>query len=305
MEILRLPGYLEHEKLAIARRYLLPRQLGQCGLTPEDIDIDDDAILALVRERTREAGVRNLERQIAALCRKAARRRADETTRGPLRVRSADLGELLGAPTFMSREVVTDDRIGVATGLAWTEAGGTILSVEVALLPGTGRLTLTGHLGETMQESGKAALSYIRARSALFGLDTDFAERTDIHVHLPEGGVPKDGPSAGITLALAMVSALTGVPTSADVAMTGEITLRGVVLPVGGLAEKLMAAKRAAIGTVVVPEENWPQVRDLPQELTHGLRIVHVRNMDEVIEYGLDGRPGVPRVGPIELAQAH
>ena len=291
LEVLKLHGYLEHEKLEIAKRYLVPRQREACGLSETDLTVSEDALRGVIRERTRESGVRNLEREIAGFCRKAARRRAATVDdQGPLVVTGSNLTALMGAPRFVWSEVVTQERVGVATGLAWTEVGGEILNVEVTPLPGRGRLLLTGKLGETMQESGQAALSYIRARGALFGLDSDFNERLDIHVHLPQGGVPKDGPSAGVTMALAMVSAVTGTPTRADVALTGEITLRGTVLPVGGLAEKLMAAKRASIACVLVPEENAPQIAELPEELREGLEIITVRNMDEVIEYGLDGR---------------
>jgi ATP-dependent Lon protease len=205
----------------------------------------------------------------------------------------------MGAPRFTDSEVITRDRVGVATGLAYTEVGGVILNIEVALLPGRGRLILTGKLGETMQESGQAALSYIRSRSATFGLDRDFSERMDIHIHVAQGAVPKDGPSAGISMALAMVSALTNTPTRSDVALTGEITLRGNVLPIGGLPEKLMAARRSGIELVLVPEENRSHVKELPRELTRRLRIVTVASMDEVIEYGLDGR-AIPD-GPSDL----
>jgi ATP-dependent Lon protease len=305
MEVLRLPGYLEHEKLAIAKRFLLPRQLSACGLDPSDLSISDGALKSIVRERTREAGVRNLEREIGTLCRRAARRRAGDREAGPLVVTRSNLSRLLGAPRFTSNEVVTRNRIGVATGLAWTEGGGEILNVEVTLLPGKGRLILTGKLGETMQESGRAALSYIRSRTELLGLDPDFNERVDIHVHMAQAGVPKDGPSAGITMALAMVSALTGTPTRVDVGLTGEITLRGTVLPVGGLGEKLMAARRTGIRCVIAPDENAPQIDDLPRELKRGLDIVRVRDMDEVIEYGLDGRLSASRVTAAVAACAH
>ncbi len=306
LEVLGLHGYLEHEKMEIAKRYLVPRQMEACGLSETDLALAEEALRAIIRERTREAGVRNLEREIAALCRKAARQRAGQgEQRQRLVVTRANLTDLLGAPRFVFNEVVTQEREGVATGLAWTEAGGEILTVEVTLLPGRGRLLLTGKLGETMQESGQAALSYIRSRGALFGLEADFNERLDIHVHLPQGGVPKDGPSAGVTMALAMVSAVTGTPTRADVALTGEITLRGTVLPVGGLAEKLMAAKRASIRCVIVPEENAPQIAELPAELRSGVEIILVRTMDEVIEYGLDGRVGALQSQPPAISAAH
>jgi ATP-dependent Lon protease len=303
MELLNLPGYLEHEKLSIARGYLLPRQMERAGLTEKDLQLSQPALIALIQEWTREAGVRSLEREIAGICRKAARRRADGGSHGSLVVTRQNLASIMGPPKYTPSEVITRDRVGVATGLAWTEVGGVILNVEVALLPGRGRLILTGQLGETMQESGQAALSYIRSRSAMFGLDEDFTDRHDIHVHMAQGGVPKDGPSAGITMALALVSALTGTPTRADVALTGEITLRGTVLPVGGLPEKLMAARRAGIRVVLVPQENIAHVEELPKQLTRNVTIVPVTTMDEVIEHGLDGR--VPAGKPLGLVGAH
>lgn len=299
MELLSLPGYLEHEKMEIGRHHLLPRQLARNGLDPADLKLSDAGLRSIIRDRTREAGVRSLERELANICRKAARRKAAEERTGPLVITPKTLARVLGAPRFTESEVITLDRTGVATGLAYTEVGGVILNIEVALLPGRGRLILTGKLGETMQESGQAALSYIRSRSAMFGLDRDFSERLDIHVHVAQGAIPKDGPSAGISMALAMVSALTQTPTRSDVALTGEITLRGNVLPIGGLPEKLMAARRSGIELVLVPWENRSHVKELPRELTRRLQIVPVQSMDEVIEYGLDGRL-VPE-GPPDL----
>jgi len=295
MELLNLPGYLEHEKLSIAQGYLLPRQMERAGLATKDLTVSQSALISVIREWTREAGVRNLEREIAGICRKAARRRAANERAGCFSVTRQNLRSILGSPKYGPGEVIARDRIGIATGLAWTEVGGAILNVEVVLLPGRGRLMLTGQLGETMQESGHAALSYIRSRTGTFGLDEDFADRHDIHVHMAQGGVPKDGPSAGITMALAMVSALTGTPTRADVALTGEITLRGTILPVGGLPEKLMAARRVGIGVILVPEENLPHIAELPKPLTRNLTIVPVTTMDEVIEHGLDGRTAAER----------
>jgi ATP-dependent Lon protease len=299
MELLSLPGYLEHEKLAIGRSHLLPRQLSRNGIEAKDLKLSEAGLRSIIRDRTREAGVRNLERELAGLCRKAARRKAIDPGKGALVVTPKTLPRVMGAARFTDSEVITRDRVGVATGLAYTEVGGVILNIEVALLPGRGRLILTGKLGETMQESGQAALSYIRSRSATFGLDRDFSERMDIHIHVAQGAVPKDGPSAGISMALAMVSALTNTPTRRDVALTGEITLRGNVLPIGGLPEKLMAARRSGIELVLVPEENRSHVKELPRELTRRLRIVTVASMDEVIEYGLDGR-AIPD-GPSDL----
>jgi ATP-dependent Lon protease len=303
MEVLRIPGYLESEKVQIASRFLLPRQLRATGLAPGDLAIPEETLVAIVRGYTREAGVRNLEREIAALCRRAARAKAGGAGALPagLRRRRAPAGAglglellpghlepLLGAPQRAEAVVDRPSRVGVATGLAWTEAGGELLVVEVGVLPGRGNLILTGSLGPTLRESAQAALSYIRSRVEVLGIDPGFHRRSDIHVHLPEGSVPKDGPSAGAAIALAMVSALTGVATRSDAALSGEVTLRGNVLPVGGLAEKVVAARRAGILTLLLPSRNLPHYNELPDDLRRGLAVGFVDSMDEVLARGLD-----------------
>ncbi|MFN8549300.1 MAG: endopeptidase La [Candidatus Eisenbacteria bacterium] len=287
MEVIRLPGYLETEKREIGRRFLLPRQLAAHGLTDSDLSVTDEAITRVLREYTREAGVRNLERSFAGLCRKVAREKAAGDLGATRVVAPADLEQLLGVPRFTDNQIERRGRIGVATGLAWTEAGGEILLIETRVLPGRGRLILTGKLGETMRESAQAALSYIRSRAKALGLQPDFYREHDLHVHVPEGGVPKDGPSAGSAIALSMVSALTGVPTRATVALTGEITLRGRVIPIGGLPEKAVAAYRAGIKVLLVPERNQQGLSEIPAEVREGMRIVPVTRLDQVLRRGL------------------
>jgi ATP-dependent Lon protease len=292
MEVIRLPGYLEYDKIEIARRFLIPKQVAANGLKPEDVRIGRAALLEIIRSYTREAGVRNLEREIAHLCRKVARRKATAPLKAPVVVSPSGVARFLGAPRFQEDEVEKKNRVGVATGLAWTETGGEILTVEVSVLPGRGKLLLTGKLGEIMRESAKAALSYARSRSEPLGLDKWFYKNIDLHVHIPEGAMPKDGPSAGITMAVALISALTGVPTRDDVAMTGEITLRGNVLPVGGLNEKLVAAHRAGLRTVIVPKKNAKSLQEVPREVREGLSIQLVESMDETLEFALGGPLG-------------
>jgi len=287
MEILRLPGYLEYEKMAIAKFFLIPKQLKANGLTDADFRFTSSALASLVNEYTREAGVRNLEREIASVARKIAKRKAAGKAKARVTVTKKKLEELLGAPRYIDSVVEQKTRTGIATGLAWTEAGGDVLTVEVSVLPGRGELLLTGKLGEIMRESGQAALSYARSRATLLGLDKSFYKEVDVHVHVPEGAMPKDGPSAGITMVVALVSALTGVPTRKDVAMTGEITLRGNVLPVGGLNEKLVAARRAGITTVLIPKMNEREIRDIPAEVRNSLNIIGVETMDEVLRLAL------------------
>src|SRR5690348_13584259 len=256
MEVIRLPGYLDDEKLAIAQRYLLPKAKKAAGLADKDLKIDPVALKAIARGYTREAGVRNLEREINLICRKVARKKAAGELPKPLKVVEANLAELLGPPRFVDQAVETKSRVGIATGLAWAESGGDIMTFEVSILPGKGELLLTGQLGDVMRESAQAAMSYIRSRAAKLGLEKSFHREIDIHVHVPEGAIPKDGPSAGITMATAIVSALTGTPTRPDVAMTGEITLRGRVLPIGGLNEKTVAARRMGLSRIVLPKGN-------------------------------------------------
>ena len=284
LEVIEFLGYIEEEKLEIARRFLVPRQVEQHGL--EKLHITDDALRQIIREYTSEAGVRNLERAIANICRKIARRAA-EGRRVPSRVTPASLLSYLGPPEFTFGLAEEEDEVGVATGLAWTEAGGDTLTIEVSTMDGKGNLALTGQLGDVMQESAQAALSYARAHAkqlAIAGIDFD---KVDIHIHVPEGAIPKDGPSAGITIAVALISALTGRPVRRDVAMTGEITLRGRVLPIGGLREKLVAAYRAGIKTLVLPKKNERDLVEVPKHVLKGLTLVPVERMEQVLETAL------------------
>jgi ATP-dependent Lon protease len=301
MEIIRLPGYLETEKVEIARAFLLPKQLKAAGLEEGDVKIGVPALKAIVSRYTREAGVRNLEREIAGLCRKVARRKASGRLRGRVLVTPANLHRFLGPVRFLDAVVERTARVGVATGLAWTEVGGDVLTIEVSILPGKGELLLTGKLGDVMRESGQAALSFARSRAAKLGLDKWFYRDIDIHVHIPEGASPKDGPSAGITMCTALVSALTGVPTRADVAMTGEITLRGTVLGIGGLNEKTVAARRAGIRTLVIPRANEKDLVEIPEDVRQGMTFVPVETMDQVLEHALD-RPASERPAPPPVA---
>ena len=288
MEVIRLPGYLETEKVQIARRFLLPKQRAAAGLAEGDLAVGDEALRTLANGWTREAGVRNLEREIAGLCRKVAKRKAEGRLRRRFTVTPAALARLLGPRRYLESAIERRARVGVANGLAWTETGGDILTIEVSILPGKGELLLTGKLGDVMRESGQAAMSYARSRALQLGLDRWFHRDVDVHVHVPEGAMPKDGPSAGITMAVALVSALTGAPTRADVAMTGEITLRGTVLPIGGLTEKLVAARRAGVRVVLLPKENAKDLSEVPEEVRADLQVVLVETMDEVLEHALD-----------------
>jgi ATP-dependent Lon protease len=291
MEVIRLPGYLETEKVEIAKRFLFPKQRAAAGLEAGDIEITDEALRELVHGWTREAGVRNLERELAGVCRKVAKRKAEGTLVGTALIGPAELVASLGPRRHTDLAIERHSRIGVANGLAWTESGGEVLTIEVSVLPGKGELLLTGKLGDVMRESGQAALSYARARATQLGLDRWFHRDIDVHVHVPEGAMPKDGPSAGITMATALISALTGVPTRSDLAMTGEITLRGAVLPIGGLTEKLVAARRAGIHTVLVPRANEKDVAEVPEEVRADLTFVIVDTMDDVLEHALDRSP--------------
>jgi ATP-dependent Lon protease len=293
MEVIRLPGYLETEKVEIAKRFLVPKQRAAAGLEEGDLAVSDATLRELVNGYTREAGVRNLEREIAGLCRKVAKKKAEGKLDKRFSVTPALLGKLLGPRRWLDSSVERVSRVGVANGLAWTETGGELLTIEVSILPGKGELVLTGKLGDVMRESGQAAMSYARSRAAQLGLDRWFHREIDVHVHVPEGGTPKDGPSAGITMAVALVSALTGQPTRADVAMTGEITLRGSVLPIGGLNEKAVAARRAGIRTVLVPKGNAKDLSEIPEAVRADLEFVEVETMDEVLEHAFE-RPAAP-----------
>ena len=288
MEIIQLPGYLETEKKRIARDFLLPKQIDQHGIKTDNLRMSDNVIMDIIRYYTREAGVRNLEREIASICRKAAMRVVEADDMDKLvSITTQNLSNMLGVKKYRYGEREDESQIGVTTGLAWTELGGELLMVETAIMPGTGKVSITGKLGEVMTESAQAALSYVRSRSELFGLKPDFHRSIDIHVHVPEGATPKDGPSAGITLCTSVVSALLGIPVRNDIAMTGEITLRGRVLPIGGLREKLLAARRGLITTVLIPKDNEKDLKEIPADVLKGMTIIPVDNVDEVLPHAL------------------
>jgi len=290
MEVIRLSGYTEYEKLEIAKRHLVPKQLDEHGLTPEHLVFTDRALRALINTYTREAGLRNLEREIAAIARKVARKVAEGETR-PARITPAALPRYIGAPKILPEERLKKDAIGIATGLAWTATGGDVLFVEALVMKGKGRLTLTGHLGEVMKESAQAALSYARSRAKEYGIRDDYFATHDLHVHVPEGAIPKDGPSAGVTMATAMISAFTLRPVRCSVAMTGEITLRGQVLPIGGLKEKILAARRIGIDTMVCPEPNRKELDEVPAHLRRGMTFHLVEDVEQVLRLALAPPP--------------
>jgi len=308
MEIIRLAGYLDQEKFAIARQFLVPKQLRLNGLDPAQIDWDTDAIPAIVQGYTREAGVRELERRIGRISRKLARRRAEsrdlaggQKDAPKTTVRAADLHDLLGSAPHDPALLTLDHKVGVATGLAYTSVGGEVLEIEVSAIRGRGKLQLTGTLGDVMKESASAALSYARARAGVLGIDREFHRTRDLHLHIPAGATPKDGPSAGIAIATAIVSALTGIPVRGDVAMTGEITLRGRVLAIGGLKEKAVAAHRNAVRHVLIPHQNIRDLEELPQEVRTGITFHPVKTMDDVLALALvhvDFAADVPAVAP-------
>jgi ATP-dependent Lon protease len=287
MEVIRLPGYTEDEKLNIATRYLIPKAIADNGLKDGEIAFSEPAVRTIIQHYTREAGVRNLEREISKVCRKAVRQVVQKSRRGKLKVTPANLADYLGVPRYRHGLADTEDRIGQATGLAWTEAGGELLTVEAAVVPGKGNLTPTGQLGEVMQESVKAAMTVVRSRAEQLGIAAERFQQNDFHLHVPEGAIPKDGPSAGIAMVTALTSALSGRPVRADVAMTGEITLRGEVLPIGGLKEKLLAALRAGIRKVLIPKENEKDLADVPKDVAQRLDIQPVHWIDEVFEHAL------------------
>jgi ATP-dependent Lon protease len=289
MEVIQLSGYTNEEKLEIARKYLMPRQLEDNGISGKHLEISDDAVLRIIADYTKEAGLRNFERELASICRKIARKIAEEKTE-LTRVTRANLHLFLGPPKFLPETEQEHHEIGVATGLAWTSAGGEVLYVEASLSKGRGNLTLTGQLGDVMKESAQAAVSYARAHAKKLGIEEDFYQKLDIHIHVPAGAIPKDGPSAGITVATALISALTKRPVSRDVAMTGEITLRGRVLPIGGLKEKSLAAFRAGIKTIILPDRNEKDLDEIPKTLRRKLRWIVAENMSDVLKTALLGR---------------
>jgi ATP-dependent Lon protease len=293
MEIIQLNGYTEEEKLNIASEFLLPKQLEANGFKPDEIALNEKAILDIIRRYTREAGVRSLERTIASICRKVARERLkNKEPRKKYRISPQAVERYLGVPKHRFGLAEERHEIGLSTGMAWTEVGGELLQIEATIMPGSGKLTITGKLGDVMQESAQAALSYVRSRAMRLGLDSDFYQKIDIHVHVPEGAIPKDGPSAGITIATAIVSAILKLPVDRKLAMTGEITLRGRVLPIGGLTEKLLAAKRGGITHVLIPRENERNLRDVPQKIRNSLAIDLVDDVDEVLQRALILREG-------------
>ncbi len=293
MEVIRLPGYTEEEKQNIGRRFLLPKQVKQNGLKEGELTVDDPAILDIIRHYTRESGVRNLERETAKICRKAVKKLLLEPETKKVDVTADNLGDYLGVRRFRFGRAEEANRIGLVTGLAWTEVGGELLTIEAAVVPGKGKLLYTGQLGEVMQESIQAAMTVVRSRADVFGLETDYHQKMDVHVHVPEGATPKDGPSAGIGMCTALVSALTKIPVRASVAMTGEITLRGEILPIGGLKEKLLAAQRGGIETVLIPSENEKDLVEIQANIKDKLDIRPVKWIDEVLEIALEKSPQV------------
>lgn len=289
MEIIYIAGYTEEEKVKIAEKYLVPKQLKEHGLKAKQLTMPENTIRKIIQEYTREAGVRNLEREIAAICRKVAKKIVSGT-KGTVKTSAQNLAQYLGIPRFHYGVAEKKDEVGIVTGLAWTEVGGDVLTIEVTVMKGTGKLTLTGKLGDVMKESAQAGYSYIRSRAKKLGIAEDFYEKDDIHIHVPEGAIPKDGPSAGITMATALASALTGKKVHRNVAMTGEITLRGRVLPIGGLKEKVLAAHRAGITTIILPAENKKDMEEIPANVRGKLEFHLVDHMDQVLKYALVGK---------------
>jgi ATP-dependent Lon protease len=281
MEVIRIPGYTEHEKVAIAERYIVPRQAKDNGLQKDELELEGDVLAQIIREYTSEAGLRNLEREVGSVCRKMARKKA-EGHKGPFRVTQENLNSLLGVPRFLDDETENELPPGVALGLAWTPVGGETLHVEVTTMPGKGKLILTGKLGDVMKESAQAALSFARAHAGEYGIDPRFSEERDIHVHVPAGATPKDGPSAGVTLVTALISALTETPVRPDLVMTGEISLRGRVLPVGGIKEKILAAVAKGMKQALIPAQNNKDLQDIPEELRNRIDIQLVERVDEI-----------------------
>jgi ATP-dependent Lon protease len=287
MEIIRLPGYTEYEKYNIAKGFLVPKQIKNNGLAEKNVAFSKNSILTIIRRYTREAGVRNLEREISSVCRKLAREVLKERDRSEFKVSEKSIPKYLGPYRFRQEQVEEKDQIGMVTGLAWTQVGGELLFIETLIMAGKGKLTVTGKLGDVMQESAQAALSYVRSRADNLMIEDEFYKKYDIHIHIPEGAIPKDGPSAGITMCTSLVSALTKRKVHRDIAMTGEITLRGRVLPIGGLKEKIIAAHRGGIKKILIPTENEKDLKDVPKTISKQLEIVTVEHMDEVLTHAL------------------
>jgi ATP-dependent Lon protease len=290
MEIIRIAGYTENEKVEIARKHLIPSALSKHGLDSKEWSIDDDALLLTIRRYTREAGVRNLERELSTLARKAVKELMISKKKS-VKVTEKTLEEFLGVPKYRFGEIESDDQIGIVTGLAWTDVGGELLTIEGVMMPGKGKMTVTGNLRDVMKESISAAASYVRSRAITYGIEPPMFDRRDIHVHVPEGATPKDGPSAGVAMATAIISVMTGIPVRHDVAMTGEITLRGRVLPIGGLKEKLLAAARGGIKTVLIPEDNAKDLTEISDAIKGGMEIVPVARLDDVVARALVRKP--------------
>jgi ATP-dependent Lon protease len=307
MEVIRIAGYTEPEKIQIAKRFLVPKQMKANGLSSENVQFAETTLQRIIQNYTREAGVRNLEREVASICRKVAKRVAKEGKHLSLKILPQGLQKFLGVPKFRYGQGEDQDQVGLANGLAWTEVGGELLTTEVTTMPGKGNLTITGKLGDVMQESAQAAMSYVRSRANQLGLEKNFYQRLDTHIHIPEGAIPKDGPSAGITMATAITSALLKIPVRNNVAMTGEITLRGRVLPIGGLKEKILAAHRAGIKKVLIPKENEKDIKEIPQKILKSVELVLVEHVDEVLRNALvlddPGHFLVPRPEKVEVPE--
>jgi ATP-dependent Lon protease len=303
MEVIRLSGYTEDEKVNIAQRYLLPKGMKNHGLKAAELAVSESALRDIVRYYTREAGVRALEREISKICRKVVKELVKAGADRKVTVSARNLDKYLGVRRYSFGMAEKKSQIGQVNGLAWTEVGGELLGIEAVTMPGKGKMTTTGKLGEVMQESVQAAMSAVRSRSQRLGIQPDFYQKNDIHIHLPEGATPKDGPSAGIGICTAMVSILTGIPVRADVAMTGEITLRGEVLPIGGLKEKLLAAHRGGIKTVLIPEENVKDLAEIPDNVKNRLDIQPVKWIDQVLELALERKPeALPEAAEVKIA---
>jgi ATP-dependent Lon protease len=290
MEIIRIAGYTENEKVEIARKHLIPNAISKHGLDSKEWSIDDDALLLMIRRYTREAGVRNLERELSTLARKAVKELMISKKKS-VKVTEKSLEEFLGVPKYRYGEIESEPQVGIVTGLAWTDVGGELLTIEGVMMPGKGKMTVTGNLRDVMKESISAAASYVRSRAIVYGIEPPLFDRRDIHVHVPEGATPKDGPSAGVAMATAIISVMTGIPVRHDVAMTGEITLRGRVLPIGGLKEKLLAAARGGIKTVFIPEDNAKDLTEISDAIKGGMEIIPVARLDEVVAKALVRAP--------------